>query len=161
MNQINDMLKGVDRKTIIQGTAIYMLVYAVLNVCGGVLFGIIGAMSAGIGVLGAATSTQVGSDASRELAQASAAAAMSGGLLLVLGLVSLVSFPFLLASAIGLFQRKRWARQATVIALILSIVLSLLMIGSSFISSLIWIILSAFGVYFFQTDEEIKAQLVN
>jgi len=162
VNQINDLLKNVDRASIVRGTAIYMLVYSLLNICGGVLFGIIGAMSAGIGVLGAAASTEAGSQASQELAQASSALAVNGGLLVLLGIASVISFPFLLAAAVGLFQRKSWARMATVIALGFSVVLSLLMIGSSgFLSSLFWILLSGFGAYFFMTDEGIKAVLSN
>jgi hypothetical protein len=160
MNQLNTLLKDVDREQIVRGTAIYMLVYSLLNICGGVLFGVVGAMTAGIGAIGAATSNEFGSAGSQELAQASSAAVLGGGLLVVLGIISVISFPFLLAAAIGLFQKKSWARMATVIALGLSILLSLVMTGSSgFLSSFFWIIVSGFGIYFFMTDEGIKSIL--
>lgn len=160
MNQINDLLKNVDRPQIIKGTAIYLLVYGLLNVCGGIVFSLLGAFSATMGAVSSGAFNDSNLEGSRELADASSALAVSGGMLVVLGILSLISMPFLLGAAFGLFQRKSWARMATVIALIISIVLSLFTLGNG-ITSIFWIIASGFGVYFFLTDEEIKSILVN
>jgi hypothetical protein len=64
------------------------------------------------------------------------------------------------AAAFGLFQRKAWARNATVIALGLSVLMSLIGMGNGGIgTNIIWLVISAFVLYLFLTDEGIKMEL--
>jgi hypothetical protein len=154
---MNQMLSGVDRSQIIKATAIYLLVYAVLNSCGGVL-ALFGALTAGaIGAGGLAASGAAGTP---EGAAAAAGLAGMGVLLLILGILALISVPVFAAAAFGLFQRKAWARNATVIALGLSVLMSLIGMGNGGIgTNIIWLVISAFVLYLFLTDEGIKMEL--
>jgi hypothetical protein len=148
-------LSGVDRSSIIKLTAIYLVVYAVLNACGGILLGIVGGLAAGAGVF-VGTSEELAS--SGEAAAASSALLGLGGLIVVLGLLSLISVPVFAGAAFGLWRRTSWARTATIIALGLSILLSALTLNNS-ASNFVWIVVSAFGIYLFLTDAGIKQEL--
>jgi uncharacterized membrane protein (DUF2068 family) len=146
---MNQFLRGADRGFIVNLTALYLVVYAVINACGGVGLTLLGGF-AGSGFTGI-----LDRDAD---AIASATLETMGGLVIVLGLLYLVSVPFFAAAAWGLWQRKAWARQGAVIALAFSLVLSLLNLGSS-PEGFVWVLVSAFGIYFYSKDLEIRELL--
>jgi hypothetical protein len=161
-SQLNDMLKGVDRSTIIKGVALYLVIYAVVNVCGGIAFTLMGALSGVGAALGGAAMGAAGAagvQGSQEGAAAVSALAPLSGIALLIGCVSLLSVPLFAAAAYGLYQRKRWSRNLTIVALVVTIVLSVLSLGNSFITSILWIAASAFVAYLFYTDAEIAALL--
>jgi hypothetical protein len=161
-SQLSQMLSGVDRSTIIKGVALYLVIYAVVNVCGGILFTLVGALTSGVAVLGGAAASAAGAAGAagtQELQQSTAALAPLSGFALLIGCVSLLSVPLFAAAAYGLYQRKRWSRNLTIVALVVTIVISVLSIGSSFITSILWIAASAFVAYLFYTDAEIAALL--
>jgi hypothetical protein len=156
MNQITDLLKGVDRNSIIKGLAGYLVIYAVVNICGGLVFTLAGALTG----VGAAVSSAAMSGATQvEGAQAAGQLGALSIFAVVLGCLYLLSTPVFFGAAYGLYKYKKWARMGAVIALVVSIVLSVLTIGNSFISSIFWIAVSAFFIYFFWTDPEIKTLL--
>ncbi len=152
---MNRFLEGVDRASMLKWTAIYLVVYAVLNACGGLVFGVLGGLAAGVGALGAATS---GFDSSGEAAAATSALTAIGGLSVVLALLYVISVPFFAVAAFGLWRRKAWGRMAAVIALGFSILISLVSFSSGF-TNIIWIVVSAAGIYFYLTDEGLKHEL--
>lgn len=154
---MNRFLEGVDRASMVKWTAVYLAVYAVLNVCGGLVFGVLGGLAAGVGAFGAATSSM---DGSGELANASTALTALGGLSALLGALYIFSVPFFAIAAYGLWKRKSWARMATVIVLGVSILFSLVTLNSGF-TNLIWILVSGAGIYFYLTDEGLKRELSN
>lgn len=151
---MNEWLSGVDRAQIIRWTAIYLLAYAVINICGGIAFGILGGLTAGVSVLTNA------SGLGGEAAEASSALGALGGLSILLGLLYLVSVPVFAVAAYGLFRRKAWARMGAVIALGFSILLSILTLNNG-IGGIIWILISGFGIYLFWSDEGIRRELSN
>ena len=51
MEQFNQFLSGLDRAQLIRWTAIYLLVYAVVNACGGLLLGVASGLAAGFGAV--------------------------------------------------------------------------------------------------------------
>ena len=158
---MNQFLSGVDRVSIIKATAIYLVIYAIINSCGGILLGIGGAVLGGAGGLIAATGGMAGTttlDNGQTLAQASAVAAGGGILLVVLGILYLISVPVFAVAAWGLFQRKTWSRMGAVIALGFSILLSVLGLSNG-ITGVIWIVISVVAIYLFITDAEIKTLL--
>lgn len=152
---MNQWLSGVNRAQLIRWTAIYLLVYAVVNACGGIVFGIAGGLAAGVGAMSASLG-EVSSDAGA----ATTALVGIGGLSLGLAILYLISVPVFGIAAWGLFQRKRWARLGAVIALGLSVLMSLLTIGNSF-TNIFWVAISVVGIYLFWTDAGIKAELKN
>jgi hypothetical protein len=148
------LLGGVDRKTIVQIVAILMAIGGVLGICGGIalvgLGGIVGIGSVGVAPL---AGTSEGAAAVAAGAGAGILAAITGIVLLVEGVLSVVV-------AYGLFTRQPWARMGTVIVAgigILGQVLSLLT-GGGF-SAIIQGAIYAFIAYFFYTDAELKAYL--
>jgi hypothetical protein len=147
-------LSGVDRASLIKWTAIYLVVYAVINACGGILLGIAGGLAAGVGVIAGTTSELSGSEA----AGASAALMGIGGLSVVLGLFYLISVPVFAVAAFGLFRRTSWARIGAIIALGVSILLSLLTLSNGAFG-FVWILISAFGIYLYWTDAGLKREL--
>ncbi len=150
---MNQWLSGVNRAQLIRYTAIYLLVYAVINACGGILLGIAGGLAAGVGAMSASLG-EVSSDATA----ASSTLVGVGGLSLGLGILFLISVPIFAVAAFGLFRRTRWARMGAVVALGVSVLISLLTIGNS-ILNLLWIVVSAYGIYLFWTDAGIKQEL--
>lgn len=150
---MNDFLSGVSRDTIVRMTAIYLLVYAVVNACGGIVFGLAGGLFAGVGAMTAASGIE---DA--ELTAASTSLAALGGLTLGLGLLYLVSVPVFGIAAWGLFRRKAWARMGAIVALVLSIILSVLTLNNG-LGGVIWILISGFAIYLFYSDAGIKQEL--
>ncbi|MBZ0281630.1 MAG: hypothetical protein K8L97_12895 [Anaerolineae bacterium] len=158
---MNDILKGVDRNAIIKGLALYLLIYALVNVCGGILFTFVGALSGAATALGSvaiSSGAAAGVEGTQEGAQAIGELAGVTAGVLVLGCISLLSVPLFAVAAWGLYNYKKWSRMATVIALIVSIVLSLLSLSNG-IGGILWIAISAFGIYLFWTDAEIQALL--
>ena len=147
MNQLNEWLSGVDRSSIIRWTAIYLVVYAVVNACGGLVLGLVGGLAAGASVI---VSQSSGTDA--------ATVATVGGLSIFLAILYLISVPIFAVAAFGLFRRKTWARMAAVIALGVSVLLSVVNLGNG-IGGIIWILISALGIYLFWSDEGIKQEL--
>lgn len=151
---MQQFLEGMDRARIIRWTAIYMVIYAIVNACGGLVLGIAGGLAAGVGALSAATTAGVSSDA----AQASSQLVAVGGLSAGLAILFLISVPVFAVAAFGLWRRKAWARMGTVVALGFSIVLSVLTLNNG-IGGIVWILISAFGIYLFWSDEGIKQEL--
>lgn len=159
---MNQMLSGVDRNQIIKVTAIYLLIYGILNSCLGILAAVGGAMLGLAGGVTAVGGTAAGLSTLQDgtsVAAASAAAAGGGIMLVVLGVLYLISVPVLLVAAYGLFKRTSWSRMGAVVALVFTIVLSLLSLGNGAVSGIIWIVISAVAVYLFYSDPEIKTLL--
>jgi hypothetical protein len=155
----SQMLPGINRSTIIQIVAIYLVVAAIFNLCGGAL-AITGGTFAGLA--GVASVAGVPFDESGELAGAAAGLGALGGLLIVLGIIGLILAPVMLVGAVGLFQRRRWSRMLTVVIAGISAVTSLLaLLFGAGIGQVIWLALGAFVAYFFYTDAEIQRELVN
>jgi hypothetical protein len=151
------MLENMDRAQIIRLAAWYFLVAGIFSLCGGlILFGVGGLAGIG-GIIGAGTA---GLDESGELAAASAGLAGVGFLAAIFGIISIITAPVMIVTAVGLFQKKPWARMGVVIAGALNVIASIyfLFTGSG-ISQLIWIAVSGFIVYFFYTDPGIKQEL--
>jgi hypothetical protein len=149
---MNQFLSGVDRAQIVRWTAIYLLIYAIINACGGLLLGIAGGLAAGAGAITGATLP--GTDAGA----ASTQLVGIGVFGVILAILWLISVPVFAVAAFGLFRRKSWARMGAVIALGFSILLSVLNLGNG-ITGIIWIIISAFAIYLFWSDEGIKQVL--
>jgi hypothetical protein len=124
-------------------------VIGVLTLCGGI--GLVGI--GGLGGIGAVVGT-VAVDATT-----GAALGAASGFALIVGLVSLVSGPLLIAAAVGLFQRKEWGRNLAVIAFLINVVSSILslLIGGG-ILNLIWVIVDFYLAYFFARDQDLKSQ---
>lgn len=153
------ILPNVSRSTIVQAAAIYLLIAAFFNLCGGIL-GLMGGAFAGFA--GAVSVGTAPLDGTGELAQAGAELAAAGGMLLFIGIVGIIMAPVMLAAAVGLFQRRRWARMLTVAIAAVSAVVSLLSLLFGFsLFDILWIALGAFVAYFFYTDPGIQMELVN
>lgn len=150
---MSQFLSGVDRAQLIRWTAFYLLAFAVVNVCGGIAFGILGGLSAGVSILTDASGLD-----SATTADASSALGTLGGMSIALAILYFVSVPVFAVSAYGLFRRTSWARIGAVVGLAASIVLSLLTLNSGLLN-ILWILISAFGIYLFWTDEGIKREL--
>jgi hypothetical protein len=154
MEQFNQFLSGLNRAQIIRWTAIYLAIYVVINSCAGLVFGLLGALSATAGALTAAsgvTSTADGTAATTSLVAV-------GGLSVILGILYLVSVPVCGIAAFGLFRRKAWARNAAVVALGFTILISLIGLSNSF-GNVLWALISAFALYLFWSDAGIKQEL--
>lgn len=152
---MNEWLSRVDRAQIIRATAIYLIIYAVVNACGGLVFGLVGGLAAGVGVV-----TNASGLSGSEGAAVASSLATIGGLSILLGLLYLVSVPVFAVAAWGLYRRKAWARMGAVIALGFSILLSVVTLNNG-IGGIIWILISGFGIYLFWSDEGIKRELSN
>jgi len=154
MEQFNQFLSGLDRARIVRWTAIYLAIYVVINSCAGLVFGLVGALSATAGALTAAS----GVTATTDGAAASSSLVAIGGLSIILGILYLISVPVCGVAAFGLFRRKAWARTATVVALGFTILISLVGLSNSF-GNILWAIISAFFLYLFWSDAGIKQVL--
>ncbi len=150
---MDQFLSGVSRASIIRWTAVYLIIYAVVNACGGLVLGIAGGLAAGVGAVTAASGIN---DA--EVTAASTQLAGIGGLSLVLALFYIISVPIFAVAAFGLWRRKSWARMGAVIALGFSILLSVLTLNNG-IGGIVWILISGFGVYLFWQDAGIRQEL--
>ena len=149
---MNRFLAGVDRASLIKGTAVYLIVYAVINACGGLVFGLLGGLSSAAGVEGVTTT---GISESAEIAEV---LTTLGGFTIVLAALFFISVPVFALTAWGLWQRKAWARIGAVIALGFTLVLSLVTPNAG-IERILWIVISAVGIYLYWTDEGIKQEL--
>jgi hypothetical protein len=154
MEQVNQFLSGLNRAQIVRWTAIYLAIYVVINSCAGLVFGVVGALSATAGALSEAS----GFAATGEGTAATSSLVAIGGLSVILGILYLISVPVCGIAAFGLFRRKSWARTATVVALGFTILISLVGLSNSF-SNIIWAIISAFALYLFWSDAGIKQEL--
>ncbi len=145
-------MRSIDRGLIIKGTAAYLVAYAFINACGGLVFGVLGGISSGAGISGV-TTTGIS-----DSADAAAALTALGGFTGVITALFCLSVPVFAAAAWGLWQRMAWARWGTLIALGFTLVLSLLTLSTGF-GSIFLIVLSLFGIYFYGTDEGIRREL--
>ncbi len=150
---MEQFLSGVSRASIIRWTAIYLVIDVVVNACGGLVFGIAGAVAAGASAMTAASGID-----NPDVAAATTQLAGIGGLSIVLALLYIISVPIFAVAAFGLWRRKSWARMGAVIALGFSILLSALSLNNG-LGGIIWILISGFGVYLFWTDAGIKQEL--
>ncbi len=98
---MDQFLSGVSRASIIRWTAIYLIIYAVVNACGGLVLGIAGGLAAGVGAMTAASGIN---DA--EVTAATTQLAGIGGLSIVLALFYIISVPIFAVAAFGLWRRK-------------------------------------------------------
>lgn len=160
---INERLAGVSRSDIVRYVAIYLLVVGVLSVCGGLAL-VTGGALGGIGGVVGGVALQAGdagltAQEAAEANQAMAALGAVSGLAILWGILTLVTAPLLIISAIGLFQRKNWGRNLAVIAFSLNAILSILgLITGNGIINILWIVISGYLAYFFSRDTELKAQ---
>lgn len=154
---MNQILSSIDRQSLIKAVAIGLIIYAVLNVC----IGIVAMIGGGIlGTFGASTATmlqETGVDSLDAEARAAVAqAATMGGFVFVLGILYIISVPIFAGVSWGLFQRKSWARMGAVIALGIVILFSILSFDG--FMDLLWLVVAGFVLYIFLTDAEIKAE---
>ncbi len=154
MEQFKQFLDGLNRAQVVRWTAIYLAIYVLLNSCAGLVFGMVGALSAAAGALTAAS----GFASTGEGAAASSSLVTIGGLSIVQGILYLLSVPVCGIAAFGLFRRKAWARTGAVVALGFTILISLIGLGSG-IGNIVWAIISAFFLYLFWSDAGIKQEL--
>ena len=153
---MKEFLDGLDRARIVRWTAIYLAIYVVINSCAGLVFGLVGALSATAGALTAASGITTTTDG----AAASSSLVAIGGLSIILGILYLISVPVCGVAAFGLFRRKAWARNAAVVALSFTILISLVGLSNSF-GNILWAIISGFALYLFWSDARIKQVLSN
>jgi hypothetical protein len=158
--QLNTWLDSIGRENLIKYVAGWFVFYALLVGVGSgclAIAGLIstGGMAAGAAALGASGAS---SEASREIAEATAQLGAATGWLWVLAALSAVSGVLHIAAAVGLFQRKAWGRQATIIALGLGIASGLLNFSGG---GIVWLIIEGILLYIFLTDEGVKAILSN
>lgn len=151
---MNQFLNGVDRISLVKGTALYLIIYAVFNACGGIALSILGGLAAGAGISGAASGLSDTTDSTGAFVALTAL----GGLTAFVAVLFLISVPVFGFTAWGLWNRRRWSRILTVIALGFSFVLSLLTLVTE-VGSIVWLIISGFGIYFYLTDEGIRQVL--
>lgn len=147
---MNEFLANIDRPTLIKVTAIYFAVAAFLSLCGGVAL-------LGLGGLGAVATAGVA------VTGDGAAVAAAGGasiFAVIVGLISLVLAPMMGVAAYGLFNRKAWSRQLTVIIAGLSVLtnlLSIIFLGFSF-GTLVQLLIAAFVAYMYSQDAAMRGQ---
>jgi hypothetical protein len=157
--QINQMMAGVDRQSLVKAVAIGLVIYAVLNGCLGLLSGLGGGLMAMVGagttVVGSQTTGVDSLDA--QLREAQTAAVGATGFLLVISVLYLISVPLFAVTAYGLFQRKSWSRRLAIVSLGLIVLLSIISFHG--ILDLLWLVVAAFILYMFITDEGIKQVL--
>ncbi len=153
MEQFNQFLSRLNRSQIIRWTAIYLLIDAIINGCGGLLLALAGGLAAGVGAI-TAESGLTGTEGAAAASQLTGIGATA----IILAVLWLISVPIFAVASFGLFRRKSWARMAAVIALAISAVLSLLSLGNSGLN-IIGLVISVFGVYLFWTDAGIKQEL--
>lgn len=160
---MNEILRGMDRSGLVKAVAVYLVIYAVLNVCAGLALTVAGGMAGIMGASSAAMLSQSGVstlEGGNEAIAAATAATAFGGLAVVWGILALISVPLFLVVAFGLFQRKSWARTGAIIALGASILLSVLGFGNGGgLGNVLWIVVSGFVLYMFLTDEGIRLEL--
>jgi hypothetical protein len=156
-----DFMKNVNRASLIRAVALYLVLYALLNACigtlavvGGGLASIFGATT-GVMMENGASTLDSGLDTS-----ASAALTVLGGAVALYGVLSLISIPVLVIAAYGLYRHTSWARIAAIVALVYTIVLSVLTVSGGLVNVL-WIVISGFVLYLFLTDQGIKDELAS
>jgi len=153
---MKEFLDGLDRERIVRWTAIYLVIYVVVNACLGLVLGVVGALAAGVGAMSAAT---IGS-ASTDAAAASTSLTTIGSFSVVLAIFYILSVPICGVAAFGLFRRKAWARNAAVVALAFTVLISLISLSNGF-TNILWAVVSLFGIYLFWSDPGIKQVLSN
>ncbi len=78
--------------------------------------------------------------------------------LLILAIFYVIMVPLFGVAAFGLLRRRSWAWAGALIALGLSVLLSLVMLTTG-VGEIVWLLISAFGVYLFWTDAGIRQEL--
>jgi hypothetical protein len=168
---MDQILKGFDRKDIIKATALYLVVAALWGLGGGVLAFAGGAIA---GVVGVGTTEVLGQLSDEELAAINANGELAENraaleqaqrelgqvsiLATITGLVAIITAPIMLIVAFGLFQRKAWARQGTILVAGVGLVLGVLGLSGGF-GSIISLLLSALVLYLYLKDEGIRLEL--
>jgi hypothetical protein len=149
----SNLLPGTDRGTIVKVVAIWLVISGVLGLCFALPLLGVGALG-GLGGLGAAAVGDAG---------AAAVVATASGVLLILGIVSLVVGPASLVVAWGLYNRRQWSRMGVVVLMGISAIVNLLFIltGNGLINNLIPLLIDGFVAYFFYTDSGIQQILTN
>ncbi|MFO7323987.1 MAG: hypothetical protein DIU68_019840 [Chloroflexota bacterium] len=159
---MNAFIASIDRSTLIRAVAVYLLAYALLNVCAGLVMAIAGGFAGIMGATGVAMLNESGVsslEGGDEALAAMATATTMGGLVAIWGILALLSVPLFLVVAYGLFRRHSWARMGAVIALGVTILLSVINLGSGGLMNLLWIIVSGFVLYLFLTDQGVRQEL--
>ncbi|MBK9125460.1 MAG: hypothetical protein IPM16_20375 [Chloroflexi bacterium] len=114
--------------------AIYTIILCIIQICGGV---VIGLLSGGLGAIGrAATEAGVEDPSLTELGNATGATGIVSIILVVVGIA-------LLAASVGVFMRRPWSYWLMIAMHVAFVVLTLLSAGLSNIVSIIFMVLSA------------------
>ena len=150
------------KSTIITVTAIVTAIVGILNLCGSLLIITGGAFLGGVSNLANQAAQQSGENLTAEQQQAlSAASAVGGPILTLLGIAGLVVAIALLVDAVGLFQTKPWSWMLTIVLFGILIVIQVLtwLTGGFGIVGLIWVVISAVIIYLFYTNADVKRTL--
>ena len=147
--------------TIAVVSAIYMLILAVLNICGSLTLLGLGAFAGGMmGAVNTAIEAE-GEELSAEAAEALAQAAGATGIVTILGVIGLVVAVAALVMAIGIFMKKPWSYMGTIVVNGVYIVLGIVGILTSGLNpmTLVLMIISAVIIYLFYSNAEVKQVL--
>jgi hypothetical protein len=157
--QLNQMMEGVDRQSLVKAVAIGLVIYAVLYGCIGLVTGGLSVLTGMVGVgTNIAASQTTGVDSiDAQLRDAQTAMGGATGFLLVVALLSLVAVPLFAVTSYGLFQRKAWSRRLAIVSLGLIVLLSIISFHG--ILDILWLVVAAFILYLFVTDDGIKQAL--
>lgn len=160
LKPVNEAMRNLPAGQLVRYVAVYMLIAGIFSICGGIGLITAGALSGFGGALGAAALNEAGAN-SAEAAQAMSSLAAVSGLAVIWGILSIIAAPLLLIAAVGLFQRKSWARMAAVVAFLVNAGSSLigLLSGNGGILGIVWILIGLYLAYYFYTDPGIKQEL--
>lgn len=147
------------RNTIVTVVAIYLVVSGILALCGSIALVTGGALFGALGSLPTEATAGLTEAERASLSAAVSEVGATGGLITVLGIVTLVISIAQLIIAVGLFQKKPWAWRATIGVLAISILISLLTTVFGGGINLVGIIIGAAIAYLFYTNQDVRADL--
>jgi hypothetical protein len=165
LKPINEAVQGINRAQMVRYVAIYMLIAGVFSLCGGAALmgvGALGGLGGAVGAIGIDAASETGGVTQEDVSEANQALSGLAGasaFAIVMGLLSIVAAPLLLVGALGLFQRKHWGRTLAMLAFAVNAIASLLgMFTGGALLNLVWVLVSAYLVYFFYRDEALKRE---
>jgi hypothetical protein len=137
------MFKNIERERIIRWTAQYFIAAGLVNIC-------FGTAMIGLGGIGSIVGSFLGDSF-----------LVSDSLIAgIVGIISIVLFPAMIITAVGLFRRAAWSRMPVVVVAALDAAIWLLLGISNFdIFNLIFAGISSFVAYFYFTDPGIRQAL--
>ncbi len=159
-NLANSILESIGREQFVRIAAIYALIVGMFGLCFAPLMAAVGGL-AFLGGMAADAGTRMGrgvdAQADAELGAALSALFGAGTLAGGVAILSLATGIALIIVSIGLFRRAGWARTGFIIIGALDVVVSLLLLTSGFdVLQLISIVITAFVIFIFTTDEGVK-----